>query len=136
MIAIDSSNIICISFSLAILTVYHIILAIAVKQHPEWTVHGLSHISRHLWVCSILKNEQHDILAIQTMRNFIMASSFMATTSVAIAFGFIAFLSSPKVFLGDANTTDTTANATNVDQLVASIKLASDGLISVKVRYP
>ncbi|ORY33605.1 hypothetical protein BCR33DRAFT_723177 [Rhizoclosmatium globosum] len=59
---------------------------------PEKTVYGLSALSRKVWVAAIMRGQNKDILAVQSLRNLIMASSILASTCVAIIFGFIAFL--------------------------------------------
>ncbi|KAI9346258.1 hypothetical protein BDR26DRAFT_128041 [Obelidium mucronatum] len=74
-----------------LLIMYHLWLASVIRRNPEKTVYGLSAHSRKAWVAAIMKGHK-DILAVQSLRNLIMASSILASTCVAIIFGFIAFL--------------------------------------------
>ncbi|KAJ3410830.1 hypothetical protein HDV05_003191 [Chytridiales sp. JEL 0842] len=90
------ATIIAVTLSTALFLLYHVLLLHQIRTHPARTVYGLSKSSRRIWVASIMFRKQ-DILAIQTLRNYIMGSSFMASTSVAICFGFIAFLASARI---------------------------------------
>lgn len=51
-----------------------------------YTIHGVSRIARIQWVASILE-KKNGILAVQTLRNATMASTFMASTSILLAVG-------------------------------------------------
>ncbi|KAI8611797.1 hypothetical protein BC830DRAFT_1139637 [Chytriomyces sp. MP71] len=74
-----------------VLGAYHVWLIHIVRTQPEKTVYGLNLHSRKAWVAAIMKGKK-DILAVQSLRNLIMAASILASTCVAIIFGFIAFL--------------------------------------------
>lgn len=67
-----------------IFIVYHIFLTRRIVRHPFTTVIGTNHKTRKLWVESIM-NHKKDILAIQTLRNQIMASTLLASTSILLA---------------------------------------------------
>ncbi|TPX62290.1 hypothetical protein PhCBS80983_g00532 [Powellomyces hirtus] len=69
--------------SATLLTLYHLYLFRCVHKTPGRTVYGLTKAARRVWVAAIMfrKNE---ILAVQTLRNWIMASSFLATTAVLL----------------------------------------------------
>ncbi|KAJ3184975.1 hypothetical protein HDU87_002541 [Geranomyces variabilis] len=66
-----------------ILAAYHAYLHHRIATTPGRTVYGLSRAARRVWVAAIMfrKNE---ILAVQTLRNWVMASSFLATTAVLL----------------------------------------------------
>lgn len=51
-----------------------------------FTIHGISSTARVQWVASVLEKKDA-ILAVQTLRNATMASTFMASTSVLLAVG-------------------------------------------------
>ena len=53
---------------------------------PVLTSQGLARHTRSLWVRSIMKNNK-DILAVQTLRNWTMASTFLASTAIIIGLG-------------------------------------------------
>ncbi|KAJ3332390.1 hypothetical protein HDU76_000379 [Blyttiomyces sp. JEL0837] len=108
----------CLGISLFLQVAYHLHVVYTVSKSPLKTVYGLSRSARRIWIASIMFRKQ-DILAIQTLRNWIMASSFLASTAVAICFGFIAFLASAKIGL---------------DGSVGSVALfSSDGWFQYKV---
>jgi uncharacterized membrane protein len=72
--------------SAGILAGYFFWLARKIAREPNQTVIGYSAIKRHAWVESIVE-ERRDILAVQTLRNWTTAASFMATTAILIATG-------------------------------------------------
>ncbi|XJO78616.1 hypothetical protein BDV3_003027 [Batrachochytrium dendrobatidis] len=63
-----------------------------VYKSPAQTVFGLASASRRIWIAAIMYRKE-EILAVQTLRNYIMATSVLASTSVAIIFGLAAFIS-------------------------------------------
>jgi len=60
-------------------------------RRPDSTPFGLGATSRRLWVQSVMA-ERRDVLAVQTLRNWIMAASFLASTAFLISVGLLSFL--------------------------------------------
>jgi uncharacterized membrane protein len=77
--------------SLLLLSIYHIHLIYQTRKNPEATSYGITSRLRRAWVQMIM-TEKRDILAVQTLRNWIMAASFLASTSILIALGTINLL--------------------------------------------
>jgi len=92
---------ILVLISLLILGVYHVHLIYQTKKDPEATSYGITGKLRYTWVQMIM-DEKRDILAVQTLRNWIMAASFFASTSILISLGSINILFSgetvPRIF--------------------------------------
>lgn len=72
--------------ALLMLVVYHIYLYRKMRSDPLSTALGLARRTRTLWVQAIMKNGK-DILAVQTLRNWTMASTFLASTAILIGLG-------------------------------------------------
>ena len=68
------------------LVAYHVYLFYKTRHNPLSTSLGLARRTRALWVKSIMKNGK-DILAVQTLRNWTMASTFLASTAIIIGLG-------------------------------------------------
>ena len=66
--------------STLLLLLYYKHSAKITQNAPEHSVHVLNAQNRELWVLMIMQNGKQEILAIQTLRNSLMAASFMATT--------------------------------------------------------
>lgn len=78
-----------------IITAYHVWLWNKVRTQPLSTIIGTNSSARRYWVAAIMKdNEKKNILAVQTIRNTIMGSTLMATTSILLCSGLAAILSS------------------------------------------
>ncbi|KAG9449291.1 hypothetical protein H6P81_009256 [Aristolochia fimbriata] len=74
---------------------YHAFLWHRVRTRPTSTIIGINASGRRLWVLAMMKdNEKKNILAVQTLRNAIMGSTLMATTSVLLSSGLAALISS------------------------------------------
>ncbi|KAG6491758.1 uncharacterized protein LOC121999873 [Zingiber officinale] len=74
---------------------YNLWLIHKVRSQPLHTIIGINSAGRRLWVQAIIKdNEKKNILAVQTIRNTIMGSTLMATTSIVLCSGLAAVLSS------------------------------------------
>ncbi|KAI9000234.1 hypothetical protein BC832DRAFT_145174 [Gaertneriomyces semiglobifer] len=76
-----------------LLLAYHWYLVRSVRRTPERTVYGLTRAARRIWVLSIMKNK-NEILAVQTLRNWVMASSFLATTASVVVLSILALVGS------------------------------------------
>ncbi|XP_042034619.1 uncharacterized protein LOC121781008 [Salvia splendens] len=74
---------------------YHLWLWHKVRTQPLSTIIGTNARGRRFWVAAIMKdNEKKNILAVQTIRNTIMGSTLMATTSILLCSGLAAVISS------------------------------------------
>ncbi|KAK6137178.1 hypothetical protein DH2020_029075 [Rehmannia glutinosa] len=74
---------------------YHVWLWHKVRTQPLSTIIGTNARGRRFWVAAIMKdNDKKNILAVQTLRNTIMGSTLMATTSILLCSGLAAVISS------------------------------------------
>lgn len=78
-----------------VLTTYHLYWLYQLRRAPLETYAGITKYLRHMWVESIM-TEKRDILSVQTLRNWIMAASFLASTSMLIGLGLLSFLFKPE----------------------------------------
>jgi uncharacterized membrane protein len=74
------------ALSIFILFAYHLVLYRIYSRAPEKTHIGKANLLRGLWVESIM-TEGKGILAVQTLRNWTMASTFLASTAILISLG-------------------------------------------------
>ena len=80
-------DLIAFSVSALLVTAYYIFLRAKVRKNPTYTIHGVNEIARRLWVANIVANPSKDIMAVQTLRNFIMGASLMASTATFLIVG-------------------------------------------------
>ncbi|XP_058780647.1 uncharacterized protein LOC131654719 [Vicia villosa] len=74
---------------------YHVWLWYNVRTHPHTTIIAINANGRRNWVAAMMKdNEKKNILAVQTLRNTLMGSTLMATTSILLCSGLAAIISS------------------------------------------
>jgi uncharacterized membrane protein len=81
--------------AVVMLGLYHLYLKYQIKHHPMKTAVGITNYLRGLWVQSIMADKR-DILAVQTLRNWVMASSFLASTAILIGLGLLSLLFKPE----------------------------------------
>jgi len=79
-------EIIITSVGFLTLLIYHIHLVYKVKTAPMSISIGLTNHLRREWVETIME-EERGILAVQTIRNWVMASSFLASAAILIGLG-------------------------------------------------
>ena len=77
--------------------IYHLHLFFTVKRKPEKTAVGITNLLRRQWVETTMA-ERRDILAVQTLRNWVMASSLLASTAILIALGILSTVVRPAGF--------------------------------------
>ncbi|XP_042038026.1 uncharacterized protein LOC121783907 [Salvia splendens] len=73
---------------------YHLWLWHKVRTQPLSTIIGTNARARKFWVAAIMKDDKKNILAVQTLRNTIMGSTLMATTSILMSSALAAVISS------------------------------------------
>ncbi len=73
--------------SIAIVAGYYTLLGLRVRRDPSYTIHSANETARRLWVLNVMKNPGKDIMAVQTLRNFIMAAIFLASTASLLTIG-------------------------------------------------
>ncbi|GJN15726.1 hypothetical protein PR202_gb02664 [Eleusine coracana subsp. coracana] len=75
--------------------IYHVWLWRAVRRHPLRSTVGINTTTRRLWVFSMMKdNEKKAVLVVQSVRNVLMGSTLVGTTSILFCTGVAAVLSS------------------------------------------
>jgi uncharacterized membrane protein len=77
-----------------ILVIYHAHWFYLIRRKPMSTAVGLTNHLRGRWVAHIM-GDGRDILAVQTLRNWVMASSFLASTGILICLGLLSLAASP-----------------------------------------
>ncbi|KAL3844342.1 hypothetical protein ACJIZ3_001745 [Penstemon smallii] len=88
-------DVILVPLGFCICMAYHLWLWHKIRTQPFTTITGTNARGRRLWVAAIMKdNEKKNILAVQTLRNTIMGSTLMATTSILLCSGLAAVISS------------------------------------------
>lgn len=70
-----------------LLMLYYLYLGRCSRRHPETCVHALNAKLRARWVAMVMASDKRDILAVQTLRNSVMAANFMASTSILLIIG-------------------------------------------------
>jgi uncharacterized membrane protein len=78
-----------LSFSASSLLIggYYAFLWRMVRLNPTYTIHGVNEIARTLWVENVMRTAGDNVMAVQTLRNFIMASSLMLSTASMLIIG-------------------------------------------------
>lgn len=67
--------------------VYYLLMVIRVRKDPTYTIHGVNELARAAWVEHVMNNPSKDVMAVQTMRNFVMGASLMASTATVLIVG-------------------------------------------------
>ncbi len=83
------------STSFFLIIAYHIQLIHQIRTRPLTTALGVTNHLRGHWVESIME-ENRDLLAVQTLRNWVMTSSFLASTAILISLGLVSVAASPE----------------------------------------
>ncbi|KAF9603771.1 hypothetical protein IFM89_037857 [Coptis chinensis] len=65
---------------------YHVWLLYRIKKQPMKTVIGINTINRCIWVQTMMEDpSKNGVLAVQTLRNNIMASTLLASTAIMLS---------------------------------------------------
>ncbi|MEO1766038.1 DUF599 domain-containing protein [Thiobacter aerophilum] len=80
-------DIIAFTVSAAMVAGYYLFLHFKGRSDPTYTIHRVNALARRLWVENVMRNPNKDVMAVQTLRNFIMGSSLMASTAALLVMG-------------------------------------------------
>ncbi|XXG67003.1 hypothetical protein AAC387_Pa06g0445 [Persea americana] len=79
-------DLVLVPMGLALMLGYHVWLCYRIVKHPTKTLIGTNSISRWIWVRTMMEDSpRNGILAVQTFRNNIMASTLMASTAIMLS---------------------------------------------------
>lgn len=76
-----SYDMVAFAVSCLLVLVYYLYLSRRTRRTPDSSVHALNARVRERWVEMVMRSGKMDILAIQTLRNSVMAANFMASTA-------------------------------------------------------
>lgn len=75
-----------VPLGLVTMVAYHIWLLYRIMKHPTKTVIGINVINRCFWVRAMMEDvSKNGVLAVQTLRNNIMASTVLASTAIMLS---------------------------------------------------
>jgi uncharacterized membrane protein len=94
---ISLQELIIVLLAAIVIIAYHVRLYTKVRHDPLKTAMGITNHARQRWVRGIMK-DQRDILAIQTLRNQVMAATFLASTAILISLGLLNVAFRPGIF--------------------------------------
>ena len=80
-------DIVALALSVLSVVAYYLFLSMKVRENPTYTIHGVHELARRLWVANIMRNPAQGIMGVQTLRNWIMGSTLMASTAAILIIG-------------------------------------------------
>ncbi len=80
-------DIAAVAASLLVVSAYYAFLRMKVRANPLYTVHAVNELARTLWVRGVMSSGSRDVMAVQTLRNFVMAASLMASSAALLILG-------------------------------------------------
>ncbi|WVZ95040.1 hypothetical protein U9M48_040846 [Paspalum notatum var. saurae] len=83
----EELDFVLVPLGLAVMAGYHAWLLLRVRRQPATTVIGVNAINRRIWVRHVMEEPsgKHAVLAVQTIRNNIMASTLLASTAITLS---------------------------------------------------
>jgi uncharacterized membrane protein len=75
------------AFSCLMVLVYYLCLGRRSRREPNSSVYALNVRVREQWIDMVMRKGNMEILAVQTLRNSVMAANFMASTSILLIIG-------------------------------------------------
>ncbi|XWS61449.1 hypothetical protein CRYUN_Cryun07bG0126700 [Craigia yunnanensis] len=79
-------DLILVPIGIFLMVAYHLWLLYRIVKHPTKTVIGVNTINRRFWVRAMMEDvSKNGVLAVQTLRNNIMASTLLASTAIMLS---------------------------------------------------
>lgn len=73
--------------SLLLIGSYYSYLHSRIRRDPNYSIHAANAIARSLWVKNVMTSPGYEVMAVQTLRNFIMVGIMMASTASLLIMG-------------------------------------------------
>jgi uncharacterized membrane protein len=77
----------CFVLSLIVVLAYYVLHARKVRADPSYSIHYVNSVARKAWIEYVMTSPGKDIMAVQTLRNYIMNSILMVTTTSLLIVG-------------------------------------------------
>lgn len=81
------TDILCVALGLLAIAVYYILHAARGSKDPSYSIHYANEVARRAWIEHVMSNPGKDVMAVQTLRNFIMNGILMVSTSTLLIVG-------------------------------------------------
>lgn len=80
-------DLLALAVSVALVLGYYLYLRMRVVRDPTYSIHVVNETARRLWVQHVMGSPGHDVMAVQTLRNFIMVGILMVSTATLLLIG-------------------------------------------------
>lgn len=91
---VELPDAVALGISIVLVLGYHLYLRRRLKSDAQFTVHAVNNVARARWVEAMMGGKGQEILAVQTLRNSVMTSSFMASTAILLMLATLTFMAS------------------------------------------
>lgn len=73
--------------SVVMVFAYYVVLRARVRRNPVYSIHFVNELTRRIWIESVMTTPGKDVMAVQTLRNFIMLPILMVSTTTLLLIG-------------------------------------------------
>jgi len=80
-------DLLALAVSVALVLGYYLYLRLRVVRDPTYSIHVVNETARRLWVQYVMGSPGHEVMAVQTLRNFIMVGILMVSTATLLLIG-------------------------------------------------
>jgi uncharacterized membrane protein len=80
-------DLLAVALSALMIGAYYYHLRVRVRKDPSYSIHFVNESARRLWVEHVMANPSRDVMAVQTLRNFIMVGILMVSTVTLLIIG-------------------------------------------------
>jgi uncharacterized membrane protein len=82
-----AADILAFVFSFLMVIGYYVHFSRQASKDPTYSIHAVNARARRLWTENVMTNSGKELVAVQTLRNYIMVSIMMASTSALLIMG-------------------------------------------------
>lgn len=82
-----SADTLAMATSAALVAAYYIHFRVRAQRNPSRSIHAVNALARRIWVRQVMTQPGKDVMAVQTLRNFIMVGIMMASTASLLVMG-------------------------------------------------
>jgi uncharacterized membrane protein len=75
------------ALSVSMVIGYYLLLGARIRRDPTYSIHFVNDLTRRIWVENVMRETGKDVMAVQTLRNFIMVGILMVSTTTLLLVG-------------------------------------------------
>lgn len=124
------ADLLALACSAVMIAAYYIGLFVRTRRDATYSIHFVNDLARKLWVESVMGNSGKDVMAVQSLRNFIMYGILMVSTTTLLIIGTLTLSGQEVLMSGSLHALNSMGSSSRELHVVKIIFLLADFVVA------